>query len=203
MKIAIIGSGISGLSAALILDKDHKIKIFEKNHRLGGHSNTVNLEIDNKIIPVETGFIVHNDSNYPNFNNFLDYLKIKSINSSMSFSVSIDSGKFEYSSTYKGLTNPKNLMNFNFLKMLREIRHFYTNAKKEILKGPENETLGEFLLRMNYSSTFTEFHILPMNDVWEIMMFAILKSLFSWLNGDVWEIKIIIWWKHLHLESLV
>ena len=162
MKIAIIGSGISGLSAALILDKDHNIKIFEKNKRLGGHSNTVDLEINKKIIPVETGFIVHNDSNYPNFNKFLDYLKITSINSLMSFSVSIDNGKFEYSSSFKGLTNPKNLMNFKYLKMLKEVSHFYINAKKDIMHGPENETLGEFLLRMNYSSTFTEFHILPM-----------------------------------------
>ena len=167
MKIAIIGSGISGLSSALFLDKDNTIKIFEQNNRLGGHANTVDLNINGSKYPVETGFIVHNDTNYPNFNKFLDYLNINSINSSMSFSVSVDNGEFEYGSSYKGLLNAKNLLNPKYLKMLSEVRHFYQNAKKDILNGPDDETLGEFLLRMKYSDTFIDFHILPMTaSIW-------------------------------------
>ena len=167
MKVAIIGSGISGLSSALFLDKDNQIKLFEQNNRLGGHSNTVDIYLNGIIHQVETGFIVHNDSNYPNFNKFLDYLNIDSIDSSMSFSVSVDNGEFEYSSSYKGLLNPKNLLNPKYLKMLNEVRYFYQNAKKDILDGPENETLGEFLLRMKFSETFIDFHILPMTaSIW-------------------------------------
>ena len=127
MKVAIIGSGISGLSSALFLDKDNQIKLFEQNNRLGGHSNTVDIDLNGIIHQVETGFIVHNDSNYPNFNKFLDYLNIDSIDSSMSFSVSVENGEFEYSSSYKGLLNPKNLLNPKYLKMLNEVRYFYQN----------------------------------------------------------------------------
>ena len=103
MKIGVIGSGVSGLVSALTLQERFEVSLFEKNSKLGGHSNTVTIEQENKKYSVETGFIVLNDKNYPIFTSLLKHLNIGVNNSSMSFSVSVDKGEFEYSSSYIGL----------------------------------------------------------------------------------------------------
>ena len=97
MKIAIVGSGISGLSAFWLLNQHHDVVLFEKDDRPGGHSNTVEVDTSQGIIPVDTGFIVYNVKNYPNLIQLFDYLKVETEATDMSFSVSRDNGEFEYS----------------------------------------------------------------------------------------------------------
>ena len=99
MKIAIIGSGISGLSSALLLSQDHDITLFESNDRFGGHANTVIVSENKKLIPVDTGFIVYNELNYPNLVGLFNWLNVPTINSEMSFAVSARDGELEYSGT--------------------------------------------------------------------------------------------------------
>ena len=96
MRIAIIGTGIAGLSAAWLLHKDHDITVYEADNRIGGHSNTVDAQIGDEIIPVDTGFIVFNDRTYPNLNALFAELGIPAKPSSMSFSVSVGNGALEY-----------------------------------------------------------------------------------------------------------
>ena len=110
MKIAIIGSGISGLSSAFYLSKFSDVSIFEKNRNFGGHANTYDFTFENKNIPVDCGFIVYNKKNYPNFLKILDYLNVPSDLSDMSFAMSVDKN-FEYSGSLIGmLGNYKNLL---------------------------------------------------------------------------------------------
>ena len=119
-EIAVIGSGISGLSAAWLLAKKHKVTIFEKNDKFGGHSNTINIPMGklgkNPEINVDTGFIVYNELNYPNLTAFFKHLDIKTEPSNMSFSASMDNGEFEYSgSGIRGLlAQKKNILNPRF-----------------------------------------------------------------------------------------
>ncbi len=168
MKIGVIGSGISGLVTAWALQTKHEVTLFEKNRNLGGHSNTVDIEIGSDNYPVETGFIVLNDKNYPLFTSLLKHLNVATNNSSMSFSVSVDKGAFEYSSSYIGLVSQtKNIIDPKYWKMLRDINYFYNNALKDVQDSPENETMGQFLNRFNYSKKFIDYHILPMTaSIW-------------------------------------
>ena len=189
MKIAIIGSGISGLVSALLLQSKHDVTVYEKNEALGGHANTVDINLNNQNNSVETGFIVLNDHNYPNFSSLLKYLNIETNKSSMSFSVSVDNGNFEYSSSYLGLiAQPKNLVDPLYWSMLRDVSYFYRNAIKDAEKGPEYETLGNFLIRCKYSKTFIEYHLLPMTaSIWScpknlIINFPV-KSLLSFFKN--------------------
>lgn len=130
MKIAVIGSGISGLSAAFYLSKKYKVDIFEKENHFGGHSYTYDIKNHNKILPVDLGFIVFNELTYPNLINFFKELNVPYEKSDMSFSVSIQNNNVEYGG--KGLNalfaNRKNLFNLSFLKMIREIIIFYKTA---------------------------------------------------------------------------
>ena len=130
---------------------------------MGGHSNTVTIEQDKSKFNVETGFIVLNDKNYPIFTKLLKHLDIGINNSSMSFSVSVDSGKFEYSSSYIGLVaQTKNIIDPKYWSMLRDINYFYSNALKDVKKSPDDETMGQFLERFNYSKQFIDYHLVPM-----------------------------------------
>ena len=125
MKIAIIGSGISGLGAAYFLSKKHKVDLFEKENQFGGHSNTVDIleKEEKKIISVDVGFIVFNKSTYPNLINFFKELNVQYEKSNMSFAVSVKNSNIEYSgSGIKGLfSNKHNFFNYKFLKMISEI----------------------------------------------------------------------------------
>ena len=177
MKIGVIGSGVSGLISALTLQEKFEVSLFEKNSKLGGHSNTVTIEQENNKYSVETGFIVLNDKNYPIFTSLLKHLNIGVNNSSMSFSVSVDKGQFEYSSSYIGLLGQtKNIIDPKYWGMLRDINYFYTNALKDVKDCPDNETLGQFLKRFNYSNKFIDYHLVPMTaSIWSCPTKSILN----------------------------
>jgi len=166
MKIAVIGSGISGLSVSHFLSKKHKVDLFEKNNHFGGHSYTVELPLENskEIISIDLGFIVFNKVNYPNLVKLFTNLQVPYEKSDMSFSVSVKNSNIEYSgSGLKGLfSNKYNILNYNFLKMLKEIIFFYKEAEKINEKENQNQTLGDFLKFKKMSNYFTNFHIIPM-----------------------------------------
>ena len=163
MKIAVIGSGISGLSAAYFLSKNHKVDLYEQNDHFGGHSFTYDIKEEDKIVPVDLGFIVFNELTYPNLINFFNELNVPFEKSNMSFSVSVKKTNIEYGgSGFNAIfANKLNLLNFNFLKMIREIINFY-NYAPSLLESNKEETLGGYLERSKLSKYFIEYHIIPM-----------------------------------------
>ena len=164
MKIAVVGSGISGLSAAFYLSKKYKVDLFEQDDHFGGHSYTYDIKKNNKTIPVDLGFIVFNELTYPNLIKFFNELSVPYEKSDMSFSVSIQDSNIEYGG--RGLkaifANKLNIFNLNFLRMIKEIMSFYQTAPTLIKKDLNNETLGSYLDRSNLSKYFIEYHIIPM-----------------------------------------
>ena len=173
MKIAIIGSGISGLSAAHFLSKKYKVDLFEKNDHFGGHSHTVEVSPNNsqEKISIDLGFIVFNKKNYPNLVNLFEKLEVSYEKSNMSFSVSVKNSNIEYSgSGISGLfANRYNVFNLNFIKMIKEIFSFYKTADKIRKESIINQTLGEFLKSKKMSSYFINFHIIPMvSAIWSM-----------------------------------
>ncbi len=168
MKIAIIGSGISGLSSALLLSQKHNITLFEINKRFGGHANTVDIMYKKSLIPVDTGFIVYNKLNYPNLIGFFNFLKVETINSDMSFAVSARDGQLEYSGSITGIfAQKRNLLNIKFYKMLKDIIVFFLFGYKYAFQVKENESLSEYLKRCKFSSEFINDHLIPMSSaIW-------------------------------------
>ena len=168
MKIAIIGSGISGLSSALLLSQKHNITLFESNNRFGGHANTVEIMHKENVIPVDTGFIVYNKLNYPNLVSFFDFLKVETIDSDMSFAVSARDGQLEYSGSMKGIfAQKKNFFNLKFYRMLKDIIIFFIFGYKYAFQFKENESLGEYVKRCNFSKEFINDHLIPMSSaIW-------------------------------------
>ena len=164
MKIAVIGSGISGLSAAYYLSKKFKVDLFEQDNHFGGHSYTYDIVENKKTTSVDLGFIVFNEVTYPNLIKFFQELEVPIEKSDMSFSVSIKDTKIEYSG--RGLNgifaNKMNLFDIKFLNMIREIIFFYKNAPLLIKKDMEAETLGSFLRKKKLSNYFIEYHLIPM-----------------------------------------
>ena len=164
MKIAVIGSGISGLSSAYFLSKKFKVDLYEKADHFGGHSYTYEIREGDKIVPVDLGFIVFNEVTYPNLVKFFKDLNVPYEKSDMSFSVSIKNTKIEYSGSGIGgiFANKLNLFNLNFLIMIKEIITFYKTAPKLIEDKIINQTLGDFLNKKKLSKYFIDYHIIPM-----------------------------------------
>lgn len=164
LNVAVVGSGIAGLSAAWLLSKSHNVTIFEKDEHTGGHSNTQVAETASESIPVDTGFIVYNEKNYPNLTALYEHLDVKTSASNMSFSYSLDRGTYEYSGAgLPGLfAQRSNLVSVKHWGMLRDIQRFFGNATLAIENYPSDTTLGTFLDREKYGKTFCEDHILPM-----------------------------------------
>ncbi len=199
MKIAVIGSGISGLSAAHFLSKKHKVDLFEKNDHFGGHSYTVDVVSNDsrEKISVDLGFIVFNKINYPNLVSLFEKLQVAYEKSDMSFSVSIKNSKIEYSGTgLKGLfANKYNILNFDFLKMIQEIFSFYKMADNIKSENFAKQTLGEFLKYKKMSNYFVKFHIIPMvSAIWSMpadLAYEMPMSLFInfFQNHGLFKIK--------------
>ena len=163
MKIAVIGSGISGLSAAYYLSKNHKVDLFEKDNHFGGHSYTLDLNLKNKKISVDIGFIVFNYKTYPNLINFFKDNSIEIEKSNMSFSVSVKDTNFEYCG--KGISgmfsNKSNIFNLKFLNMFFDLIKFY-KKNNNLTIYDNNLTLGDYLTKEKLSKEFTDYHIIPM-----------------------------------------
>src|SRR6056300_509265 len=145
MKIAIIGTGISGLGAAYLLRNTHDITLYEKNNYVGGHSRTISIGNNNEV-DVDTGFIVFNNWNYPNLLGLFKELDVPYVNSDMSFGVSINNSWLEYSSNE--LVAMRNMIRPKYIGMLRDIVRFNKQALAYIEKDP-SITLGQCLDQMN------------------------------------------------------
>jgi len=170
MKIAVVGSGISGLSAAHYLSKKHHVDIFEKDDHFGGHSHTLDLKIGTKKIAVDIGFIVFNFKTYPNLIKFFEENKIEIEKSDMSFAVSVKDTAFEYCG--RGLngifSNRFNLINFKFLRMFFDIIKFYKKCDN-FTEFNEEIILGDYLKKEKLSKEFIDYHLIPMvSAIWSM-----------------------------------
>ena len=161
-RIAVVGSGVSGLSAAWLLSQSHDVVLYEADNRAGGHANTVEVPGTG---PVDTGFIVYNEKNYPNFTAMMAHLGVGNIASQMSFSASLDQGSFEYCG--EGLTGllaqKRNAFRPRFWNLLRDLLRFYREAPA-VLDRPDLQklTLDEYLRAQRYSQSFVDDHLLPL-----------------------------------------
>lgn len=165
-RIAVIGSGISGLASAVLLSRRHAVTLFEKDERLGGHSNTVDVTLEGGSHPVDTGFLVFNRRTYPNLCALFAWLGVESIESEMSFSVSLREPALEWAGSDLGtvFAQPRNLLRPAFLGMLREILRFNAMATR-LATGKEavpSVALGEYLDQHRYGHAFRNWYLLPM-----------------------------------------
>ncbi len=158
MKIAIIGSGIAGLSAAYSLMDKHEVTVFETNSRAGGHSRTINIDVNGKNESIDTGFIVFNDRNYPILRRFFSHLNIPYEKSDMSFGVSAQNGQIEYSSS-NVFAQPRNILRPSFWRMIFDILRFNKTAQKWV---GTDLTLGDMLREFNGRKWFNNYYIKPM-----------------------------------------
>lgn len=164
IRIAIVGSGISGLSAAWLLSHRHDVTVFESEPRLGGHSHTVSVNSAHGPVAVDTGFIVSNTWTYPNFTALMDHLDVAMTPTAMSFSVSAENGRYEYSGNHLGtlMGTARQWLSPVHWRMMADLVRFYRSAESKAPLMPETMTVGEFLIREGYGQAFMYRHILPM-----------------------------------------
>jgi predicted NAD/FAD-binding protein len=162
-NIAVIGSGIAGLSAAYLLQEKHTVTLYEKEPRLGGHSRTITVTHDDRIIPVDTGFIVFNERNYPNLTALFARLGVKVKNSDMTYAFTTRDGWFEWGA--KDLNaifgQRRNLLRPWFLNLFREVVRFNSEAVRRVADDP-TITLGDLIDAMGLSDRFKRYYLLPM-----------------------------------------
>ena len=178
MKIAIIGSGISGLTSAYLLSKHHEIKVFEANDYIGGHTHTHTINMDGDDYEVDSGFIVYNENTYPNFIRLLGELNVETQISSMGFSVTSKNNEIEYAgnSLNSVFAQRKNIFKPSFYKMLFEINRFNKESKTHLQNLDYLETLGDYLDKYGYSSEFIHHYIVPMGAaIWSTIPSNMLK----------------------------
>lgn len=175
-RVAVVGSGIAGLSAAWGLNHDCDVTVYEKNAYIGGHTNTVMVEAPEGPVPVDTGFIVYNEPNYPNLTALFERLGVASTTTEMHFSVSARDRDIEYASSgLSGLfADLRNITRPRFFAMLADILRFYASASR-LADSSDDLTLGQFLKSKRYGDAFTRDHILPMAAaIWSCPVGAIL-----------------------------
>jgi predicted NAD/FAD-binding protein len=164
MRIAIIGGGISGLTAGFHLHRDHEIVLFEGNDYIGGHTNTVDVTTDSGAYSVDTGFIVFNDRTYPNFRGMIEQLGVEYQETKMSFSVSCEKTGLEYAGTnLNGLfAQRRNLIRPWFHRLLWDFARFKKKADQLLASDGADETVDDFMQRHQFSDQFVEQYFLPM-----------------------------------------
>ena len=176
-NIAVIGAGISGLAAASLLSRRHRVDLFEQERRLGGHTNTVLVDSPHGTVPLDTGFLVHNDRTYPNLVRLFGELGVTTRDSDMSFAVSCRQSGLEYSSRGANgfFAQRRNLISPSHLSLLREIVRFNREAPA-LLEAPdaERQTLGDFLESRRFGEGFTHRYLFPMaSAIWSSSLDAI------------------------------
>jgi predicted NAD/FAD-binding protein len=164
LKIAVIGTGISGMAAAWLLSSGHEVTVYERADRIGGHSNTVDAHTPNGPVPVDTGFIVYNEQTYPNLTALFDYLNVPSEATEMSLGVSLRGGELEYAGENLAtvFAQKRNLVSPRFWWMLRDLRRFYRDAPADMRRLGSQATLGDYLKLGGYGDAFRDDHLLPM-----------------------------------------
>ena len=178
MKIAIVGGGISGLTTAYLLSREHEVILYESNDYIGGHTNTVTIEMNGSPVPVDTGFIVYNEQNYPNFSHILSDLNVSTQPTSMSFSVKLIEPDLEYNgSSFKQLFGQKkNLLRPRFYQMLWDILRFNRQAPGLLGSNSYDITLGEHAIECGFSQDFIHHYLVPMGAaIWSSSPSAILE----------------------------
>jgi len=164
-RIAVIGTGISGLSAAWLLHKSADITVYEQSQRIGGHTHTVDVEIGAGNTPVDMGFIVYNEQAYPNLTALFAHLCVASQTTDMSLAVSLDNRRFEYGGGNLGqlFAQKRNLVNPRFWSMLRDLVRFYRTAPTHLdALAANGKSLGTYLEEHRYGDAFRDDHLLPM-----------------------------------------
>jgi predicted NAD/FAD-binding protein len=163
-KICVIGSGISGISAAWLLRLQADVTLYEASPRFGGHTHTYAVEEESKTIPIDTGFMVFNRENYPNLVQLFQHLQITSYPTNMSFSVSLDSGNHEYAgSGINGLFGQRsNLLKAGHWRMLRDVLRFNQSAQQALDRLDDDIRLGDFLNNADLGSEFRHLYLYPM-----------------------------------------
>jgi len=198
-KVAVIGSGISGTSASYYLNKlGYDVYLFESGSYFGGHTNTVDLDFEGQRIPVDTGFLVHNDRTYPNLIDFFEELKIETHLSDMSFSVVRRTDDITWAGTniLTVFTQPRNLFSMRFYRFLKEVLRFNKESKKYLIEyeGKPELTLNEMLIKKDYSEDFKNWYLLPMGGcIWssptnEMLNFPAYTFLIFCLNHGLLQI---------------
>jgi len=164
LDVAVIGAGVAGLGAAWALGRRHRVTLYERDRRLGGHSNTIEVPWRGGSVAVDTGFIVYNTETYPNLVRLFGHLGVETRPSNMSFAVSLDGGRLEYAGDSLGavFAQKRNLVNLRHYAMLRDVLRFYRNAPDLLVAPDAGVTLGFYLHAERYSAGFIEDHLLPM-----------------------------------------
>ena len=164
-NVAIVGSGISGLACAWLLSQRYRVTLFEAAPRLGGHTNTVDVTLDGKTHPVDTGFLVFNEKTYPNLIALFDTLGVESVQTEMSFAVSLENPDLEWagSSLATVFGQKRNLLRPAFWTMLSDILRFNRESTAWLLSHPNDQrSLRDFLEAGKYSAAFSDWYLLPM-----------------------------------------
>jgi len=164
MKIAIVGSGISGLVSAHLLHPAHEVTVFEASPRIGGHTNTVDVELDGERHAVDTGFIVYNERTYPSFTRLLGRLGVDTQPSDMSFGLACEHTGLEWASPSLNAVFAQrgNLLRPSFHRMLRDVMRFNRESRRLLEAGDEKVTLGDYLCGAGYTKEFVERYVVPM-----------------------------------------
>jgi predicted NAD/FAD-binding protein len=165
MRVAIVGSGISGLAAAWLLARRHEVRLFEMSDRLGGHTHTVVLDAAGRALPLDTGFIVYNEKTYPNLTRVFAELEVATQPSEMSFAVSCADPDLEYAVHSLGglFARPSLIVSPTFLRMLFDIVRFGRVGRKLLAgQGNPSATVGDFLREGSFGEAFARFYLLPM-----------------------------------------
>jgi len=196
-NIAIIGSGISGLSAAWLLSKTHDVTVFEAGSYLGGHTNTVDVETFDGKTAVDTGFIVFNEPNYPNLTAMFDHLSVATHHTDMSFAFSMDEGRYEYSGSGANgfFGQRRNVINPDHWKQLNDMMRFFKTAPQRITAYNDNISLGDYLMAEQFSQFFINNHVIPMGaaiwstDAAEMMTYPAKSFIDFYANHALLKIK--------------
>ena len=165
MRIAVVGSGISGLAAAWLLNRRHEVHLFERRTRLGGHTHTVVHDVEGRELPLDTGFIVYNEKTYPNLTRVFDELEVATRSSDMSFSVSCADPDIEFASHgLRGLlAQPSLVFSATYLRLLADVFRFGRRGRRVLDSSADPDaTIAEFLEEGNFSEAFAQYYLMPM-----------------------------------------